>query len=79
VSTAEQNADLQIDELTAAGCYRVHTDSASGALDVSGVDLPLERPGTRSFDGTSSSLPPGLHAPDEVNHHATMRLGSRRT
>ena len=33
VSTAEQNADLQVDELTSAGCYRVFTDHASGALD----------------------------------------------
>lgn len=33
VSTAEQNADLQTDELTAAGCYRVYVDHASGALD----------------------------------------------
>src|SRR5659263_515030 len=33
VSTAEQNADLQTDELTAAGCWRVWTDHASGVLD----------------------------------------------
>ena len=33
VSTAEQNPDLQTDELTAAGCWRVYTDSASGTLD----------------------------------------------
>jgi DNA invertase Pin-like site-specific DNA recombinase len=33
VSTAEQNADLQTDELTAAGCWRVYTDNASGVLD----------------------------------------------
>lgn len=33
VSTAEQNADLQTDELTAAGCVRVYTDHASGVLD----------------------------------------------
>ncbi|RKS80658.1 DNA invertase Pin-like site-specific DNA recombinase [Motilibacter peucedani] len=33
VSTAEQNADLQTDELTAAGCYRVYVDHASGSLD----------------------------------------------
>ncbi len=33
VSTAEQSADLQVDELTAAGCWRVWTDSASGVLD----------------------------------------------
>ena len=33
VSTLEQNPDLQVDELTAAGCWRVWTDRASGALD----------------------------------------------
>jgi len=33
VSTAEQHAALQVDELTAAGCYRVYTDYASGTLD----------------------------------------------
>jgi len=33
VSTTEQNLDLQVDELTAAGCWRVWTDLASGALD----------------------------------------------
>ncbi len=33
VSTLEQNVDLQVDELTAAGCWKVWTDHASGALD----------------------------------------------
>ncbi len=33
VSTLEQNPDLQVDELTATGCWRVWTDHASGALD----------------------------------------------
>jgi hypothetical protein len=33
VSTAEQNADLQRDALTAAGCWKVYVDHASGALD----------------------------------------------
>ncbi len=33
VSTTEQNPDLQVDEPTAAGCWRVWTDHASGALD----------------------------------------------
>ena len=31
VSTLEQNADLQADALTAAGCWRVFTDHVSGA------------------------------------------------
>ncbi len=33
VSTLEQNPDLQEDELTAAGCWKVWTDHGSGALD----------------------------------------------
>ena len=33
VSTAEQSADLQVDELTAAGCWKVWVDQASGVLD----------------------------------------------
>ena len=33
VSTTEQNPDLQVDELTAAGCWKVWTDHASGSLD----------------------------------------------
>ncbi len=33
MSTTEQNVDLQVDELTAAGCWRVWTDHASGTLE----------------------------------------------
>ncbi len=33
VSTTGQNPDLQVDELTAVGCWKVWTDHASGALD----------------------------------------------
>jgi len=33
VSTTEQNPDLQVDELTEAGCWKVWTDHASGVLD----------------------------------------------
>ncbi len=33
MTTAEQNADLQTDELTSAGCYAVFVDHASGVLD----------------------------------------------
>ena len=33
VSTAEQNANSQTDELSSAGCYEVFVDHASGVLD----------------------------------------------
>ncbi len=48
VSTLEQNPDLQVDELTAAGCWKVWTDHASGALD--------QRP---QLDGVLEQLWPG--------------------
>jgi predicted site-specific integrase-resolvase len=31
VSTTDQQSQLQVDALTAAGCYRVFTETASGA------------------------------------------------
>jgi len=44
VSTAEQNGDLQTDELTSAGCYEVFVDHASGLLDRRPeLDTVLER------------------------------------
>jgi len=48
VSTTEQNPDLQVDELTAAGCWKVWTDHSSGALD--------RRP---QLDGVLEQLRPG--------------------
>ncbi len=50
VSTTEQNPDLQVDELTAAGCWKVWTDHASGALD--------RRP---QLDAVLEQLRPGGH------------------
>jgi len=42
VSTTEQNPDLQVDELTAAGCGQVWTDHASRALDRRAAVLQLQ-------------------------------------
>ncbi len=54
VLTAEQNPDLQVDELTAAGCWKVWTDHASGSLDRRPqLEQVLEqlRPGTPWWSG----------------------------
>ena len=48
VSTTEQDAALQVDALTAAGCARIWTDTASGAL--------VERP---QLDAALGALLPG--------------------
>ena len=58
MSTAEQNADLQTDELTSAGCYAVFVDRASGVLDrrLSADVLMLK----------SASRGPRTHAQDQT-------------
>jgi DNA invertase Pin-like site-specific DNA recombinase len=43
VSTAEQHLDLQVDALTAAGCYRIFTDKASGAAGALAARPELDR------------------------------------
>jgi len=43
VSTAEQHLDLQVDALTAAGCYRIFTDKASGAAVALAARPELDR------------------------------------
>ena len=43
VSTTEQSLDLQLDELTAAGCKKIFTDKISGVRGIrSGLDQCLE-------------------------------------
>jgi hypothetical protein len=43
VSTAEQHLGLQVDALTAAGCYRIFTDKASGAAGALAAHPELDR------------------------------------
>ncbi len=46
MSTTDQDASLQVDALTKAGCYRVFVDTGSGSLQGGpDVDRPVERLG----------------------------------
>jgi DNA invertase Pin-like site-specific DNA recombinase len=53
VSTADQNPDLQVDELTAAGCHRIFVEYATGAR---AERRSLRRPSTTSGQATPSSF-----------------------
>ena len=81
VSTADQNPDLQLDALNAAGCFRVFTDHASGALtDRPALAACLDhlRPGDTlvvwRLDRLGRSLP---HLLSTVNDLATRDIGVR--
>ena len=82
VSTAEQNADLQTDELTAAGWSRVYVDHASGALDRRPqLDRVLEdlRPGDRLVVWRLDRLGRSLrHLVDTVTPRTSGRSGFGR-
>lgn len=56
VSTLDQNLDLQLDALRAAGCEKIFTDTASGATkDRPGLQEAIAYPGmgTRWWPGSS--------------------------
>jgi DNA invertase Pin-like site-specific DNA recombinase len=81
VSTNDQNPDLQQDALTAAGCARVFSDTASGALDKRPqLDALLDylRPGdvlvVWRLDRLGRSV---RHLTDTVNSLAERGIGFR--
>lgn len=81
VSSADQNPALQLDALTAAGCVRVFTDSASGALrdrPQLAACLDYLRPGDTlvvwRLDRLGRSLP---HLIDTVGGLAERGIGFR--
>ena len=81
VSTLEQNSELQTDALKAAGCYRVFTDRASGALDERSELAKLidqARPGDTVVVWRLDRLGRSLrHLIDTVNELAERRVGFR--
>jgi DNA invertase Pin-like site-specific DNA recombinase len=65
VSTIDQHPQLQVDALTAAGCYRVFTETASGArTDRPTLEQLLDqlRPGDTLvvWNSTASAAPSGI-------------------
>jgi DNA invertase Pin-like site-specific DNA recombinase len=81
VSTLEQTARLQTDALKAAGCYRVFTDRASGALDERRELAKLfdqVRPGDTVVVWRLDRLGRSLrHLIDTVNALADRKVGFR--
>ncbi|MHB8324630.1 MAG: recombinase family protein [Candidatus Dormibacteria bacterium] len=81
VSTLEQNSTLQTDALTAAGCYRVFMDRASGALDERPELAKLvdqARPGDTVVVWRLDRLGRSLrHLIDTVNELAERQVGFR--
>ena len=81
VSTLDQSSTLQVDALTDAGCYRVFTDHASGALDER-VELSKlfdqARPGDTVVVWRLDRLGRSLrHLIDTVNSLADRQIGFR--
>jgi hypothetical protein len=71
-STTDQHPQLQVDALTAAGCYRVFTEAASGAR----ADRPILkqfvgqlRPGDTSSESPSARHTVDAHAPGRGCDH----------
>lgn len=81
VSTLEQNSTLQTDALKGAGCYRVFTDRASGALDERPELARLvdqARPGDTVVVWRLDRLGRSLrHLIDTVNELAERQVGFR--
>lgn len=81
ISTIEQNSRLQSDALKAAGCYRVFTDQASGALDERRELAKLfdqVRPGDTVVVWRLDRLGRSLrHLIDTVNALAERKVGFR--
>ena len=61
ISTGNQRLDMQLDALTASGCTRIHTDTASGAL------AARPRASTASDAPSRISWPPSTTSADEAS------------